>query len=89
MPTFRYDKLVRDNIPDWHRSNGHTVQDEQLKGAKLVIDDICASQGIMPKELATSVEKKTTRKGGFLHGEYIETVTIPNEDDKWAQYCRA
>lgn len=121
MPTFRYDKLVRDNIPGWHTANGHTVRGEQLKGTELlkalvaklheeaeevggamsreelveeigdvqqIINDICANQGITREELTMLIEKKTARKGGFLHGEYIETVTIPNEYDKWAQYCR-
>lgn len=121
MSTFQYNKLVRDNIPDWHRAAGHMVHGRQLASGELlkalvaklheeadevdgattreelieeigdvqqIINDICAGQGIAQDELAASIEKKTVRKGGFLHGEYIETVTIPNEDDKWAQYCR-
>lgn len=121
MPTFKYAKLVRDNIPGWHRENGHTVNGRQLAGkdllealiAKLheeadevsgamsrdelveeigdvqqIINDILTSQGIAQSELTQSIQKKTGRKGGFLHGEYIDTVTIPNEDDEWAQYCR-
>ncbi len=121
MPTFQYAKLVRDNIPGWHRENGHTVNGQQLTGeallealvAKLheetdevsgamnreelieeigdvwqVIDDIPTSQSITQSELESSMQKKTGRKGGFLHGEYIESVTIPDENDKWVQYCR-
>lgn len=121
MPTFRYAKLVRDNIPGWHRENGHTVKGERLAGGELqnalceklheeadevsgalsreelieeigdvqqIINDLCASEGITKAELEASIKKKTDRKGGFLNGEYIDTVTIPNENDKWAQYCR-
>jgi predicted house-cleaning noncanonical NTP pyrophosphatase (MazG superfamily) len=121
MPTFRYAKLVRDNIPGWHRENGHIVNGRQLTGkgllealvAKLheetdevsgamshdelveeigdvqqIINDILASQNITPSELEQSIQKKTGRKGGFLRGEYIESVAIPDENDEWAQYCR-
>lgn len=35
MPTFMYAKLVRDNIPEWHRENGHTVNGRQLAGDDL------------------------------------------------------
>lgn len=121
MPTFKYAKLVRDNIPGWHRANGHTVdgrtlaidelymalceklheeadeisgtksreeQIEEIGDAQQIIDDLCTIMKISKDELAETMKKKTDRKGGFTHGEYIETVTIPNEDDKWAQYCR-
>lgn len=121
MPTFKYAKLVRDNIPGWHRENGHTINGRRLTGndllealiAKLheeadevsgamsrddlieeigdvqqIINDILSSQNIAHSELEQSIQKKTGRKGGFLQGEYIESVTIPNENDEWAQYCR-
>lgn len=121
MPTFRYAKLVRDNIPGWHRQNGHLVNGRQLTGADLkaaliqkmheeadevsgalsreelieeigdvqqVIDDLLASQGITKEELTAAINKKTDRKGGFRNGEYIDTVTIDDEHDEWAQYCR-
>lgn len=121
MPTFQYAKLVRDNIPGWHRENGHTVNGHQLVGNELraalcqklheeadevdgaasrqelieeigdvqqIINDLLATQNITQVELEASIAKKTARKGGFQNGEYIESVTIPNEDDEWAQYCR-
>jgi len=121
MPTFKYAKLVRDNIPGWHREKGHTVNGRQLTGKELlealiaklheeadevsgamsrdelveeigdvqqIISDILASQDISQSELEQSIQKKTGRKGGFLQGEYIESITIPDENDEWAQYCR-
>ena len=121
MPTFRYAKLVRDNIPGWHRDNGHTVVGRQLAGEELlralvtklheeadevdgamdrkelveeigdvqqIINDLLTAQEISEEELTEAMAKKTSRKGGFLKGEYIESVTIPNENDEWAQYCR-
>ena len=121
MPTFRYAKLVRDNIPGWHRQNGHVVNGSRLTGNDLkvaliqkmheeadevsgalsreelieeigdvqqVIDDLLASQGITKDELTIVINKKTDRKGGFRNGEYIDTVTIDDENDEWAQYCR-
>jgi predicted house-cleaning noncanonical NTP pyrophosphatase (MazG superfamily) len=121
MPKFRYAKLVRDNIPGWHRDEGHAVEGRQLTGDELrtaligklheeadeisgalsreelieevgdvqqVIDDLLDSQGIEHDELQVAIKKKTERKGGFKNGEYIETVTIDDENDEWAQYCR-
>ena len=121
MPTFRYAKLVRDNIPEWHRANGHTVKGRQLTGDELrnalcwklheeadevsgalsreelieeigdvqqILDDLCLAEGITKEALRGVIAEKAARKGGFLAGEYIDTVTIPDETDKWAQYCR-
>lgn len=121
MPTFRSAKLVRDNIPGWHRENGHTVVGRQLSGAELqnalcqklheeadevsaaltpeelveeigdvqqIINDLCSVNGISKDTLEAAVRKKTDRKGGFLNGEYIDTFTVPSEDDEWAQYAR-
>ena len=121
MPTFQFAKLVRDNIPEWHRQSGHTVKGRQLTGDDLksalieklheeadevsgalsrddlieeigdvqqIIDDLLATQNITEDELRAVMVKKVENKGGFQNGEYIETVTMPNENDKWAQYCR-
>lgn len=121
MPTFKYAKLVRDNIPGWHREKGHTVHGRQLSQDELraalinklheevdevdgalsddelieeigdvqqIIDDLCVVLEINKEAVAAVIAKKTGRKGGFLQGEYIDTVTIPDENDKWAQYCR-
>lgn len=122
MPTFRYNKLVRDNIWQWHVESGHAPKGTQLTGEELrvaiatklheeadevsdaktreelveeiadvqqLLDDLCASQGILLEELRDIQQKKREKKGGFLKGYFIETVTMPNEDDKWVAYCRA
>lgn len=122
MPTFRYAKLVRDNIVKWHEENGHTVQGSTLSGEELrralsqklheeadevhdasnrnelveeigdvqqIVDDLRQLLDIADDELRLAMTQKTARKGGFLGGAYIETVTIPDEQDKWAQYCRS
>lgn len=121
MPTFKYAKLVRDNIWRWHEESGHTVKGQTLQGAELrkslseklheevdevslaasreelieeiadirqVLDDLCAEADIPEAEVTASQAKKLAKKGGFREGYYIETVTIPYEDDEWAQYCR-
>ena len=121
MPTFRYAKLVRDNIPGFHIESGHTYVGKKLEGKELVdalvaklheetdevdgalirdelveeladvqqiINDLCVVSSISNEELLAVMTKKTARKGGFLQGEYIDTVTIPNEADEWAAYCR-
>lgn len=33
--------------------------------------------------------EKKHKKGSFEKGHYIDTVTIPDTNDKWAQYCLA
>lgn len=121
MPTFKYAKLVRDNIPGWHREKGHTVTGRQLTKDELrdalivklheeadevsgalspeelveeigdvqqIINDLCAVMGVAKEDVAAVIAKKSGRKGGFLKGEYIDMITIPDENDKWAQYCR-
>lgn len=121
MPTFKYDKLVRDNIADWHVQSGHTLVTYQLTKADLLralvgklheeADEVSASEthdslieeladvqevlmaiakhaGITLDDIEAVRRAKTNRKGGFSKGIYIESVTMPNEDDKWVQYCR-
>jgi predicted house-cleaning noncanonical NTP pyrophosphatase (MazG superfamily) len=121
MPTFKYAKLVRDNIWGWHEESGHQVQGEVLTGPFLrrqlceklreeadeviaaltrkefieeladvrqVLDDLCAAENISQEDVLAVQAEKFARKGGFQGGRYIATVTIPDEDDEWAQYCR-
>lgn len=121
MPTFRYDKLVRDTIPTLHIKAGHTIVSRKLTGKELsnaliqklheetdeingalnneelleeiadvqqIIEDLCATHGFSKDELQHVMEQKALKKGGFLQGAYIETVTMPNEDDEWVAYCR-
>ena len=121
MPTFKYAKLVRDNIADWHLQSGHTLVSYQLTKADLLralvgklheeADEVSVSetQESLIEELADVQEvllaiaehegitlgdieavrmAKASRKGGFSKGIYIESVTMPNEGDKWVQYCR-
>lgn len=121
MPTFKYAKLVRDNIWGWHEQSGHVVRGQKLTGANLrkklseklheevdevalaasrqelieeiadvrqILDDLSAEEAISEAEIVAAQTKKLAKKGGFREGRYIDTVTIPNEDDEWAQYCR-
>lgn len=121
MPTFRYDKLVRDNIPTFHAEAGHVAETRSLEGKELsaaliaklheevdevssalspeelleeiadvwqVIDTLVALHGITKVALGEMIAKKTAKKGAFSQGYYIETVTMPNEDDEWVAYCR-
>lgn len=122
MPTFKYAKLVRDNIAKWHVESGHTPKTKKLKGEELkkalfkklheeadevsvalsrdelieeisdvqqIIDDLCAVENIQKSEVEAARKIKRERKGGFREGIYIDTVTIPDEKDKWAKYCRS
>lgn len=121
MPTFRYAKLVRNNIPSFHVQAGHTVKSkiltsdelhqalceklheeadevsgalsrdeliEEIADVKQILDDLCATSGISESELKDVQQDKAERKGGFDQGQFIDTVTMPNEDDRWVEYCR-
>lgn len=120
MPTFKYSKLVRDNIPTFHIKAGHSIVARTLTGAELsdaliaklheeadeidgalthdelieeiadvqqIITDLCAANNITLETLTEVIKKKAARKGGFSKGQYIETVTMPT-DDEWVAYCR-
>lgn len=61
---------------------------EEIADVQQIINDLCTVNDISQEQLHTILSKKADRKGGFLEGHYIETVSIPNEDDEWAEYCR-
>lgn len=61
---------------------------EEIGDVQQIIDDLLTNEGITKETLQTVMKKKADRKGGFKKGEYIDTVTIEDENDKWAQYCR-
>ena len=121
MPTFKYSKLVRDNIPVWHDNRGHAVSMKKLSGEKLkqalckklheesdevadaqtkdeliaeiadvqqILSDLCAIEDISDEQVEAVRIEKLGRKGGFMSGYYIESVTMPKEDDRWVIYCR-
>ncbi len=63
MPTFRYEKLVRDNIPKFHEESGHTLVCQKLTGVKLVA------------ALAEKLHEETDEVSGALtHDELIEEL---------------
>lgn len=121
MATFRYHKLVRDNIWQWHIEAGHTLTGEQLTGQSLqqaivdklheeaeevrvassrsdlieeladlqqLLDDLSHLHAVSRQDVRAAQQKKRLRKGGFTAGHFIETVTMPSEDDRWVSYCR-
>lgn len=121
MPTFRYDKLVRDTIPSLHIEAGHSIVSRKLENKELsdaliaklheeadeinnaldtdelleeiadvqqIIEDLCATHGFSKEDVQHAMAVKALKKGGFLEGAYIETVTMPNENDEWVAYCR-
>lgn len=121
MVTFRFNKLVRNNIWRWHEESGHTVAGKRLSGKELssalvrklheeadevasannmdefteeladvqqLVDELAAVHGISIGAVRDAQQKKLQKKGGFSDGLFIETVSMPSEDDIWAQYCR-
>ena len=61
---------------------------EELADVQQVIQDLCNVAAISRSEIDAIRIKKLDRKGGFSKGVYIEQVSIPNEEDTWAKYCR-
>lgn len=61
---------------------------EEIADIQQILDDLCTVEGVTKDQIEIARAKKQERKGGFLKGDYIETVSIPDENDKWAQYCR-
>lgn len=61
---------------------------EEIADVQQIINDLCKVHDITEADLTRVIAKKAERKGGFLQGAYIETVTMPNENDEWVEYCR-
>ena len=60
----------------------------EIADVKQILADLCAIENISDQQVEAVRIEKQARKGGFLKGIYIESVSIPQEDDKWAVYCR-
>ena len=60
----------------------------EIADVRQILDDLCAEEGISESEIATAQKAKFVRKGGFRQGNYIDTVTMTDENDKWVLYCR-
>lgn len=61
---------------------------EEIADVRQLLDDICAHEGIDTQLVEAAQAAKRSRKGGFLKGMYIDTVYMPEDDDKWVEYCR-
>lgn len=61
---------------------------EEIADVQQIIDDLLVHSDISVAELKAVQTVKRERKGGFSKGIYIEKVYMPNDDDKWAAYCR-
>ncbi len=62
---------------------------EELADVQQIIDDICDIAGIDKQSVEAARKDKLAQKGGFQDGIFIDTVDIPDENDKMAKYCRA
>lgn len=63
MPKFRYAKLVRDNIADWHTEHGHVVDGRRLSGNELI------------KALCRKLHEEADEVDGALTGdELVEEI---------------
>ena len=66
-----------------------TKQDlvSELADIRQVIDDIAALRGITNAEITKAKEKKFAKKGGFMGGHFVETLSL-QDDDEWVAYYR-
>lgn len=63
MPTFKYSKLVRDNIPRFHEESGHIIDWRALRGSELM------------RALARKLHEEADEVDGALsHDELIEEI---------------
>ncbi len=62
---------------------------EEIGDVLQVLEDLCAEEGITMDEVMREKLKKFNNKGGFRAGAYIDSVHMPDENDKWVKYCRA
>lgn len=71
--------------------NGALSKDElieEIADVRQLLDDLCREESITPEQIQAAQQAKALKKGGFLSGQYIDTVTIDDEDDEWVAYCR-
>ncbi len=60
---------------------------EEIADVRQILDDLCREEGISEQEVLDARDAKAEKKGGFQGGQYIESVTMPTEDE-WVLYCR-
>lgn len=61
---------------------------EEIADIQQVLDDLKSTHGIPDSKVAEIQAKKKVKKGGFLQGIFIETLTLA-DGDKWIDYYRA
>jgi predicted house-cleaning noncanonical NTP pyrophosphatase (MazG superfamily) len=69
-------------------AQSHEELVEEIADVRQILDDLCAEESISEHDIATAQKAKFKRKGGFREGNYIDTVTMKDENDKWVLYCR-
>lgn len=120
MPTFIFNKLIRDKLPaEYIRINHKAVYRklshpellealrnkvfEELNESSLdgsieefekeiadtlqVIDDLITTKGASVKRINDFKREKFEKKGGFSEGNFVEQVTL-TDDDEWVAYYR-
>lgn len=60
---------------------------EEIADVQQVLDDLKRHYGITDLQVTEAQNIKFIKKGGFSDGVFIESVTLP-EDDEWVRYYR-
>lgn len=61
---------------------------DELADLKEIIEQIAKNLKITDRELTAAQTKKRSKNGGFTKGHFIETLTLP-ADNEWAKYYAA
>jgi predicted house-cleaning noncanonical NTP pyrophosphatase (MazG superfamily) len=58
---------------------------DEIADVREALSQIATRCGISETDIAAAQERKREKNGGFENGDYIETVTLP-ADNEWANY---
>lgn len=69
----------------------HNIEKMQNELADIyqVLQDLASTLDIHENDIQAAKEQKYSKRGGFLEGQYIETVTIVHDDDPLITRFRA
>ncbi len=69
-------------------SDNREKQLSELGDVLQAFQDTVTARGFTMSEVETAKSVKYAEKGGFKDGCYVETVSVPSDDEKWLTYYR-
>jgi predicted house-cleaning noncanonical NTP pyrophosphatase (MazG superfamily) len=77
--------LVAKIIEEANELQNAKISVEELADVQEIIDQIAENAGISQEDIAEAQEQKNAKNGAFKQGHFIETLTLP-DDNEWVQY---